>query len=491
MAVALKVDLLHALEDFLSMYTHPSEEVMVIESIANTLDEKADVMKIRVYRKAGEFYYNIIDNAKGMNATDFERYHTVALSSKERGTSIGFAGVGAKIYLAAWKGAEIITETNTGRERLASRMFRSGNDLLYEYIQPTIKQRGTSYTVKLSSQHYDNLVENIWNYVVFWFNYAILNGKGIFIDGTKVKPWKPTIASEISDVKAIKKINFPFTFWITKDDVPEERRHIEFVVFGKRIKIEKVDWLYEVDDQYRNKFCGMINANAMAHLLTANKEEFKKSYYTNTVKSELLRELHKWLKDNNILLSEKYSVLESHVIQNILTEQLDKLLAKSEWRWLNPWFSPRTKTALLPDPEGDKSLMETEGEQRVSGTKSGGGSGSGVPIPGDDPGKGFEEGPGGIPGSEYKRKARGIQIGSVNYPDDPREGWIDPENKGVIYNEGHPFHKKVSISTSAKQYNLTRVVATQLIKYASDKQDVNAKDALDTLSTVLHEVWPS
>src|SRR5574341_1011340 len=384
MAVALKVDLLHALEDFLSMYTHPPEEVMLIESVANALDEKAHVMKIRIYRKAGEFYYNIIDNAKGMDAVSFDKYHTVALSSKEKGTSIGFAGVGAKIYLAAWKGAEIITETNTGKERLASRMFRSGNDLLYEYIQPTIKQIGTSYTVKLSSQHYDSLQENIWNYVVLWFNYAILKGVGIFVNGTKVKPWKPTAALEVSDVKIIKKTKFPYTFWITKEDVPEERRHLELVVYGKRIKMEKVDWLYEVDDKYRNKFCGMINANAMAHLLTANKEEFRKSYYTNTVKRDLLRELHRWLKDNNVLLSEKYSTLESHVIQNILTEQLDKLLVKKEWRWLNPWFSPRTKTVLLPDPEGNKNLIETEGKQQVPGTMSGDRVGRGVPIPGED-----------------------------------------------------------------------------------------------------------
>ena len=142
-AMELKVNLLHALEDFLGMYEQQPSEVVLVESIANSIDIGAT--QLNVYLDDHGNTYELVDNGKGMDSNTFENYHTIALSSKDKSKGIGFAGVGAKIYLASWEGASVITETFGKDGPLKSVMYREGNKLLYKKEIPTITSQGTSH----------------------------------------------------------------------------------------------------------------------------------------------------------------------------------------------------------------------------------------------------------------------------------------------------------------------------------------------------------
>jgi hypothetical protein len=154
MAENLPVDTLHMLQDFLDNYPNEKmSEIVVTESVANSLDEGATVIKITL--EGG--WYTIRDNGGGMDEEKFKKYHIIAVPSKTKGRGIGFAGIGAKIYLAALEGTEIMTDTNDGNSGRASRMFRQNNDLKYERVKSQMTDKGTKYSVKLKAEDYQDL----------------------------------------------------------------------------------------------------------------------------------------------------------------------------------------------------------------------------------------------------------------------------------------------------------------------------------------------
>ena len=51
------------------------------------------------------------DNGPGMNKEQFDDYHIGAKPTKVKGKGIGFAGIGAKVYLAVDDSVQIWTET--------------------------------------------------------------------------------------------------------------------------------------------------------------------------------------------------------------------------------------------------------------------------------------------------------------------------------------------------------------------------------------------
>jgi hypothetical protein len=490
----IKVNLLHALENYLDMYSHGREEIVVIESIANSLDEDATRLDIHLFTKGTDYFYSIVDNAGGMDKKTFDNYHTVALSNKVKGKGIGFAGVGAKIYLAAWSGSEIVTETNNGETSYGSKMYRKGDSLLYDVIDCKLSSKGTSYTVKLSKDHYSQLQDHIEEYIIYWFNF-VLDRVRITVNNKRILPWKPEgVVKRVSSVFHASRSRIPFECWLTEKEIPEDRRHLEFVCYGKRILVEKPDWLWQVDNQYHEKFAAVFFVDSLSAHLTSNKEGFQKNWFTNKVLSEAKSLLYKWLKDNGAIIAPQHTQsLDNRLLTNYLTTQIDKLLSQKEWKWLNPWLSPPRKDVLLPSKEGEFLVSQDEGSQAAFGNKGGEGSGSDTKVsgPGNN-GDGYTESNEGDPAKPVERKAKGIAIIPVDWPEDPREGFIDPENKGIAFNIGHPFaqimYKK---GTYMYEYNLCRVIIGEIIKHAAKSREMSAEEALETYSKVIHglDLW--
>ena len=114
------------------MYEYPNEEVLVLEAVANGIDAKAKKIEINFESNDSGHYVTFLNDGPPMNGDDFENYHTISSSTKTKGEGIGFAGVGAKIFLAAWDKAEIVTVTGKNNQVLVSRMFRRGDNVEYD-----------------------------------------------------------------------------------------------------------------------------------------------------------------------------------------------------------------------------------------------------------------------------------------------------------------------------------------------------------------------
>ena len=132
MAEPLSIKILETLKNLLDMYEYPNEEVLVLEAVANGIDAKAKKIEINFNSDDSGHYVTFLNDGPPMNKSDFENYHTISSSTKTKGEGIGFAGVGAKIFLAAWDKAEIITITGIDNKVLASRMFRRGENVEYD-----------------------------------------------------------------------------------------------------------------------------------------------------------------------------------------------------------------------------------------------------------------------------------------------------------------------------------------------------------------------
>lgn len=210
-AESLPVDRLHALQDFLDMCHYRDEDVLVNEALANAQDiflkdgKKNGRIEISLKSTNDEAgYIDFHNNGSPMNQAQFERYHTIAGSHKKKGGGIGFAGVGAKVFLVSNQGGEIITMTGeTNSNYLASKMFRTKDDLQYikswksdiSEILGNYKYKheyGTTYRVRLSRLAYDYLKQKINKIIPFWWNYALLTKQfSVIINGVQVEPFDP------------------------------------------------------------------------------------------------------------------------------------------------------------------------------------------------------------------------------------------------------------------------------------------------------------
>lgn len=145
-----RVDLLHLLEDLRDAYPGGLEETILTEIVANSLDSGARLIQVRTDSAAATL--TVVDDGKGMSRQALSRYHDLATTSKRRGRTIGFAGVGIKLGLLVSE--EVITEARRPRTHLAtSWRLSSRNRAPWRWIEPQglLDQPGTAVRLYLSN----------------------------------------------------------------------------------------------------------------------------------------------------------------------------------------------------------------------------------------------------------------------------------------------------------------------------------------------------
>ncbi len=188
---SLPVDRVHALEDLLEMYHFKDEDVLLCEAFANAVDvflrDHIKNPKIEITLEqtdSNTSYINFHNNGTPMSNKEFKKYHIIAGSYKKKGGGIGFAGVGAKVFLVSQLGGEIFTITGkNSSDFLASRMFRTTDDVKYEIITDLSKipsnnkfqhKHGTTYRVRLNMKGYKYFKNELISTIQFWWNFALL-----------------------------------------------------------------------------------------------------------------------------------------------------------------------------------------------------------------------------------------------------------------------------------------------------------------------------
>jgi len=253
----VNIDVLHTLENFLDAY-NDTASVVVLEAMANALDAKATNVDIKLKSQ----HISFRDNGPGMSKKQFRDYHNISASTKRKGTGIGFAGVGAKIYLAVWKQTVIHTETYGSDGPLVSDLHVTRRKPIWEERPTTtsIMTKGTLYGVKLREKDYTVLSNTIHSMIIDQFNPAMLAGLSVTINGKKLQPWRPLHKERIIDTIKSKKLEFPVTLTIYKDEIPPKYHHVQYQVWGKNITSRRLDWQSEITEGYRNKIHCVVDA---------------------------------------------------------------------------------------------------------------------------------------------------------------------------------------------------------------------------------------
>jgi hypothetical protein len=234
-------------------------------------------------------------------------------------------------------------------------------------------------------------------------------------------------------------------------------------------------------------FCE-TDVSILAEFLKPNKEEFEKNPYTNIVKGKIKKAFFEFLKENG-LIQPANNIENSKVNFNGLSRRLDIALQRKELRFLNPFSKSTLHTILIPNNEGKITITENESLHSVNEIQDNVDNDCGTPTVGHEETIEFAKDDKGDKTGEYKeRKSDGIQIVSMDFPNDPREGWIDFDNKAIVFNIGHNFTKHFENNKKSYDYNLTRVIISVIIKNKNDQEPMDALKTFEYFEKLLHEV---
>ena len=443
----IEIDVLHTLENFRDAYNDESS-VVLLEAMANVLDAKADRVDITIKDR----HITFRDNGSGMNKKQFKAYHKISGTNKIKGRGIGFAGAGAKVYLAIWKNTVIHTETFGDEGAFAS-------DMRVRYRKPkwdecdanTVKHIcGTSYGVKLREKDYNVLKAKIHDMIRDQFNPAMLNGLVVMINGAKLEPWNPRSNFQTGGVVKAKYLEFPITLSVMNEDVPSKYRHVQYQVWGKTVTTKKLEWAADIAEPYGNRVYVLVNAEKCSKHLKLNKNSFKSG---QGPVADMYKAVEQWVHE--MLRKNGYVERQAGEIQRNakLAKFFQRLFKKPEYEWLNP--------------------------NVTSGAGAGKGSGTGNSKL--SPEKQLEH-----PSTERKKNNRskrrggsGLNITLLDRHGDPRDGWLDPETNNFLCNRQHPLYRKYEKNEVARNQRVKSIIFSALIKHGTQKKTMSPTDAFD------------
>ena len=432
----MRIDVLHALEDILRIYDS-SAKMILREATDNALDIFATEIDIKIGKDSnGKHWISFEDNGDGMDKKTFESYHVIAKSTKTYGKSIGFAGVGAKVYLAVGDFVKIFTETCCGNESWASTMYREGRTLFVDSPQKSSrKKKGTYYKVLISYTDYLILQQSLEDWVRMYCNNALLNGIKISIAGDPVKPWIPeTNKTKNYTVKAENK-KFPCKLYLCKTDLPDSKRNIEYHINNHFVRGKKADFDDQIKPEFRNKWFVSVEASEGAGYLKTDKSGFRAGWwkYGVIIEQEIFKELQKLGLISN--------QTKNAAAPQSLAKAFEKVL-KGKFAFLNP-NSLTGSTVIGPSPTRTRTTGTHTTRTRTTGTHT------------------------------TRTPKSGFSVVVSPRKNDLREGLLDPGNHELVINSAHPLALSTGQDKKAWSYHCSKVVVLILLEEYNKKNPIS------------------
>ena len=448
----IEIDAMHTLENFCDAYDDEAS-IVVLEAIANALDAGADRIEITLKDKSITFR----DNGPGMDRKQFKTYHKISGSTKTKGRGIGFAGVGAKIYLAIWKNTVIHTETYGSDGPLASDMHVNYRRLKWNECDTSMSLRicGTSYSVKLREKDYEVLQSKLRGIILDVFNPAMLNGLIITINSDKLDPWDPLHVFRTHGIVKSKNLTFPATLSVMQEDIPAKYRHIQYEVWGKNVTTKKPEWIADVSELHRNRVHVIVDARKCSKHLKLNKNSFKSG---QGPVADMYKSVERWA--HGVLRKEGYVEKQNGEVQSStrLTKFLQKLFKKPEYEWLNPnatsgrGLEKGAGVGNVKIPPGEQPKKKDGGEHKENKSKE---------------------------NKSKKKGGGGLSITLVDRDDVSWDGRLDPETNNFVCNRKHPLYRKYERNEDARNQRVKSILFSELIKNGAKKRNIATDEAFN------------
>jgi hypothetical protein len=310
-----RVDLLHLLEDLRDAYPGPTEETILVEIVANALD--SDARTITLTTDAPARALTIVDDGRGMRRRDLARYHDIAASTKTRGETIGFAGVGIKIALLV--STLVVTETRAGRHHVATSWgLASRHRAAWKWTPPPgmVAEQGTGVRLSLDNglsplldpgyletalrRHFEPLLTPS---LAGFLSGRYPDGVRFMVNERALDP-EPVEDGEAATISVrLGRHRRPAALgWLVRapGSVGEDRVGLAVSTFGKVIK-RGWEWL-GVTPAAPERLTGVIEVPALAQSLTLNKADFVRSgargatflAYRKAIQEAVSRQLALW-----------------------------------------------------------------------------------------------------------------------------------------------------------------------------------------------------
>lgn len=472
---------------------------MVVESIANALDANASRIKITIE----DGIYSIEDDGKGMTKQEFEdNYHSLAFSTKTRGEGIGFAGVGAKLYLIFLEtGNKIVTETRSESFHGASELVLMEGEPKWRHVAVLhLDHNGTIYNVQLHKTHKQLLTpDKVMKIVQRHYNAILLGLYGdkiievneIEVPARRVKTDQSASVTFNMQDKLGRVMRYRCQFILSNKEIPDDNRGLDTVVYGKIIKKEWFVPVENIKPDFRRRITGYVLADGLSTLLTTNKADFRPAENPRlwaNFRSKVYDAFKKWLQKIGAYQKPTGEAPKSELL--MLRKEVEQTLAKIFKEPLiakyNPFMAKRTSTLAIPTDAGAISIVAGEGAQTTEGSIGGQGEGAGIEVHGPEQGSGIRESSEGKEkGERVPRTVRNsISIGYKNEPDNPSECWFTPE--AILINTAHPtFLRCQDLGYTAEKLHLLRCVFMTLIE---NNPPNTIKEAFDDLRT-FYRAW--
>lgn len=459
------------IKDLADMYNYPIPEVILVELVANALDAKAT--KIDIYYDTERSVLVVSDNGEGMNENQFREYHDLATELKIRGSSIGFAGLGAKISFNC--ATMVLTETKSQYFSGASIWYLNDkNELVWEERPATSKMEttGTIVVVKFNENNLrpfnnENEIENILIKHYFpLFDEDFLEfyekiGKyrkdlTFFINRKEVKKFKLKDLFNMSKFEAFslehkgKKYGIGMIGLTDRDfALGDECIGVGLCVYGKVVKF---DFFQQFIGELSSKILGFVEVPVLIRHLNTSKSDFIKGKHLsiefNKYYEPIRIKFKEWLDKTGI------KSIEPKRNEDAIRLEMEIKKIIKEFPELEGIFNGANKTIVnLKNKNGNIEAKQIDGGDIT------------YPVGLGEKGKG--ESPFNEPGCNQaqslietksgperakpisRKRSSGLRISFCEEKYKEDLGWI--EGNTIILNLGHKSYKKIKPQSQAQR----------------------------------------
>lgn len=477
------------LENFRLAYQSMSpEEILIVELLANSIDAGARHISLSTHFAGSSLILRVDDDGRGMRSKDeFERYHDLGSLTKTKGGTIGWAGIGAKLYLD--KCARVRTETRSSEFEAASVWAFAPGDKAphWDDVRPTGMvsfKTGTSVEVEIAHDVERPLfsASSVKDWILRNYNYALPpHGKvEVTVEGQVLVPFDPNpIANSTHEFAFELKTGGQVRgkFFRLREPAPYGFELVSIVVHGKTIWNQE-DFKQLARIKEIRRVAGYVECDSLIQIVTTSKDNFnRKTPLWFDFSKKVGERFTKWLEREGALSRfERDSNLDE--LASEVARALNKALALPEIKelGLDLFQTVGRRPTTIPDASGDRMGIEADGAQVTTGTLGCVDEGSGVLTAGEDPGRGVQtDSTGDLRTSERPRRTRGgIAIVYSDEPTRTERAWNDPGLRAVVINKANPAFGCALGLGSVAYYTVDCCIATitEMIEAQEEREEV-------------------